>query len=177
MKIQIIGVGIVGSTIANNLIINGFDISELILCDINENKLLGEFRDLSDAKRILGRDMKIIPTIKPYKNADFHVICIGDRFYLNSMNELMPKNYNAVETIVKQLKGEILIVTNPAITITRLLKYKNYNVRCMGDVLDKVRENMGYDGKDIRLLKGYTNWGISAEILQHIKECDLKVLA
>jgi len=178
MKIQVIGLGVVGSSVANNLIIQGFDISELYLCDIDKNKLLGEFRDLSDAKRILGRDMKIIPTHKPERDADFHVICVGERFYLENMNELMPGNYDLVKVILKRIKrGKILIVTNPADIITRLIKLRDYDAECMGYILDDVRIGMGYNGKDIRLLKGFTNWGISAEVLKFIKEDDLRVLA
>lgn len=178
MKIQVIGLGVVGSSVANNLIMQGFDISELYLCDIDKNKLLGEFRDLSDAKRILGRDMKIIPTNKPEKKADFHIVCIGERFYLDSMLELMPDNYNLVKRTVWDIKeGKILIVTNPSDTITQLLKLDGLDVECMGDVLDDSRKNMGYNGKDIRLLKGHTNWGISAEVIRYIKEYGIRVLA
>lgn len=174
MIIQVIGMGIVGSTVANNIIVGFFNVNELYICDIDKNILLGQFRDLSDAKRLLGRDLKIIPIMKPIKNADLHIICVGERFYINSMNELMPENYNLVLDIAKRINGKMLIVTNPADTITRLLKLQNYDVHIAGDLLDKVRENMGYDGKEIRLLKGFTNFGISAEILLLLREMTLK---
>lgn len=169
MKIQIIGVGVVGSTIANNIIIGAYDVDSLILCDVDEERLLGQFRDLCDSKNISARDLTIIPVTKPEYRADIHIICVGERVYKESVNELMAVNFKLVKELVKVISGKILIVTNPSDKITRLLKFKGYDVEVAGNLLDKIREGRGYTGKDIRLLKGYTNFGISAEILKYIK--------
>ena len=166
--------GVVGSTVANNIIVGFFDVNELYICDIDQNILKGQFRDLSDAKRLLGRDLKIMPVTKPIKDADINIICVGERFYVENMNELMPMNYDLVRKIVAGLRGKILVVTNPADTITRLLTLKGYDVQIAGDLLDNARENMGYTGKEIRLLKGFTNFGISAEILLLLRGLTLK---
>lgn len=174
MKIQIIGMGIVGSTVANNIIVGFYNIDELYICDIDQNNLKGQFRDLSDAKRLLGRNLKIIPVVKPEKDADIHIVCVGERFYVNDMKELLHGNYELVYKIVRELEGEILIVTNPADTITNMLKSDGFDVREAGALLDKARENMGYTGKCIRLLKGFTNFGISAEILLLLRKLTLK---
>jgi malate/lactate dehydrogenase len=166
--------GIVGSTIANNILVGFFDVGELYICDIDKGNLLGQYRDLSDAKKILRRDLKIYPVANPVK-ADIHIICVGDRFYINSMSELMPENYKLVSKLINGLDGKIIIVTNPSETITSKLKGQGFDVSVGGDLLDRVRESRGYTGKEIRLLKGYTNFGISAEILLTLRKMTLKL--
>ena len=173
MNVQIIGMGMVGSSIANNLLQKSY-IRRLTLTDIDQDRLRGEYYDLYRVKRLnnLDTDIIIAPEMIPVEH-DYTVISVGYCTEYNKYNTdkdaiqaLFNKNYPIVRDIVRKIEhGKIIIVTNPSDRITEILKieFPRKHIICVGNRIDRIS-----DGKLIKTLKGYTNWGIAAEVLNLI---------
>lgn len=158
MKIQIIGCGMVGSTIANEILIR-FNPEVMKLVDIDVRKLKAE--NMEFERVIMINKLKTIVQIDDRldNGYDWNIICLGER----RTNKGYPRtNYLIVRDIVKQIFfGKILIVTNPAMEITREIKdeFPDMEINYAGDYVDSIS-----DGKMIHELKGHTNWGIASEV-------------
>ena len=173
MNIQIIGLGMVGSSIANNLLQMNY-IKRLNLTDRNYRLLRGQYYDLYRVKELnkLDATITISPEIIPVEH-DYNIISVGycteyDKYIDNkdAIQALFNKNYPIVRDIVRKIEhGKIIIVTNPSDRITEILKieFPRKDIVYAGNKVDKI-----CDGKLIKTLKGYTNWGIATEVLNLI---------
>lgn len=167
MKIQIIGMGNVGSAIAFGIFVYkrfGFlsKYNKLYIQDTNEEKACSELLDLRRVKEILSvRDLGIDKTRK-MRDVDVYIICAGNRRHLGESDEqLFNRNYENVCGVMRSLDlskqdSRIIMVTNPA------QKFANiYNVEFAGDKCDRISP-----GENIIKGKGFTNWGIASEVLE-----------
>ena len=179
MKIQVIGVGIVGSTIANNILLKG-RMCKIYLTDIDFRKLTGQYYDLLRVKRLEEkRTGKTYPELSKNaepieKGIDINIVCAGKPTDYDSYKDdetahrkLLNINYPIVQKIVDKLDGRIIIVTNPAERITKLLRmeYPKKWIEHAGDKIDAI-----YPGKEIKALKGSTSWGIGTEVTNIVLE-------
>lgn len=174
MRVQLIGMGIVGSTIANNLLQHKKPPSLLSIVDINKDNLEGQYKDL---RRVIVQnklDTKLFMCYSPITTTmDYNIICAGcptdyDSFEVeqDAHDALFRKNYPIVKDIVNKIRaGVIIIVTNPSTMIAKKLvaKFPNKMILYAGDIVDSIE-----DGREILSLKGHTNWGIATEVLNMI---------
>lgn len=182
MKIAIIGVGHVGSTIAYSLIPH---CKILYLMDIDRARLEGEFRDLRHAAYFINNKCEIIKGhYKDTRYCDYVIICVGHSRgkAKKDMNKIFDINLPVVRNIInkftKKFNKEILIVTNPPKEITEAL-YAEHNLypkmTPISETLDRARSNIdNKSGMYILLRKGYTNWGIAAAVTMYIMRHGLK---
>jgi len=171
-KIQIIGMGNVGSAIAYTLLLSR-RFNRIHVVDINKKKVLGEYLDLNRVIHI-----NKIPTIltwstKPIDFFDVYIICAGikgdyNKYEFREMQKIMfEKNIDTCRDILSGIKsGKVIIVTNPAKELADKLKqeYKNLDITHAGDVVDEI-----IDGVIIARNKGHTCWGIAVEVTEMIK--------
>lgn len=180
MKIQIIGVGMVGGTVAREL---------LPYCDLmllaDENIFMAEGQ-MMDLERVVVQDnlkCHIFHSGEPIaKGMDWSVICLGTR-YMGDEDMQLKENFEDVcRTIDKIDEGNILIVTNPAKRIYEAIcliagaksilgDFDTKRLTYAGDTVDKIN-----NGREIHARKGYTNWGIGCEVRKMIggEECGEK---
>ena len=169
-RVQIIGCGMVGSSIANELINTRWDeISELRIVDIDQDRLRGEYYDLKRVIAIKDVDLNLKKTPFPGLGYDISIITMGQRCRYDlfkrredAINDLFTRNWPSIFRVVDRLRGgRIIIVTNPADMIARTLRkhFPKRNIVHAGDFIDEI-----HDGKEIHELKGFTNWGIAAEV-------------
>ncbi|WP_034994399.1 L-lactate dehydrogenase [Liquorilactobacillus vini] len=129
-KVGVVGLGHVGTAVANYLLFNGFT-DELVLIDTNEKKLNAEATDFADAMANLNAHTKI--TVNDYqalKDADVVISALGniglqkdnkkhDRFVELAFNQQAAKE---VGTKVKEagFNGVFVSISNPCDVITAL---------------------------------------------------------
>src|SRR3990167_1102803 len=176
MKVGIIGCGKVGSAVAFSLLSH---VDDIYLYDINRHLLQGELWDLRHASALLNGatvhfgPYRVIGRVK----CDVVVICAGKprTSSKDSMDSLVNYNWPIIKHIGEQLrayhfKGKIMVVTNPP---DKLIPALNGSPGIpVGDVLDNARSNTRIwkskrrvGGGYILDHKGYTNWGIAAEVV------------
>jgi len=147
-SIAIIGVGAVGSAIANTLIANN-TAAELILLDINKERCAGEVQDLSDALGSSLTSRVKQGTYEEVKQAHIILMCAGkpqkpgqDRL------ELMRTNKKILDDVLGNLTGLrkdaiVIIVANPLDILTfctlKQLDLPRKQVFGTGTLLDSVR--------------------------------------
>lgn len=174
MKIQILGLGMVGSSIAFELIRSRIP-SMLSLFDIEKEKCVGDHMDLERAMILTKYNCLLLCAPEAiHSNIDVNIICIGQRCNYKEFNtkdeairDLYYKNFDIVSDTIKNLTGKIIIVTNPADIIADKLRfiYPKKDIIHAGDKIDKIS-----DGAVITTSKGCTNWGIAVEVRQMIEE-------
>lgn len=180
-KIQIFGVGIVGSTIAS-LIISKFKFVDLILTDTNKDLLYSQFYEL----KVLSKHINptaIIKKSSDVEKADIYIICCGKRRKKEQPKiELFEENWNIIEPIIEEIslqnnKSWTLIVTNPPTALSQ--KAMDYIPRVIpiGLITDDIEKKLlsvsgshEYNddidiGEQIFEKKGYTNFGVSGEVI------------
>ena len=173
-NIAIIGTGRVGSAVAFALLFSKAKINGIFLDDDNIRKKEGEFRDLGHASILLKKKNIVFRLNNANRSSmDAFIICAG---YARSsskdnMDSLYRKNLSVVQNILDKLnvkeRQKVFIVTNPA---DRLAKFFSISIIPCGSLLDAARYNSdGKDGGYILDRKGYTNWGIAAEVLKRIE--------
>ncbi len=170
MKVAVIGLGKVGSTIAYSLIPY---CSYIYFNEIDKDTLDGQNIDLRDAKNILNPVCRLIKkaTWDEINDCDHIVISAGIPRVTpeTTDDQLLKVNLPIVKDIIENIyqHSSILLVTNPPELIAKELNLNN--VIPIGQTLDDIRAiTHGKTGKYILLKKGYTNWGISAIILDYV---------
>lgn len=165
MKVQIIGVGEVGSQIAYTCLICPKEITNIVLYDTDQEKLEGQYKDLIRVKKIAGikKDVEKAKRIEP---ADVHIISIGRKREIGEEDKyLFASNWGKVLKCFQEIStGKIIVVTNPSKLIADSLKAfqeekPNVEVFHAGDMCDKTK----IEGMEIQRLKGYSSFGIAIE--------------
>lgn len=164
-KVGIIGMGKVGSTIANSMVYLK-PVTHIFVADIDKVKIRTEIEELKSVDLLINRYNKEI-AIKPYqfigKESDIIFIACGQARKSSKVveNEIYRKNNKIISDIIKKTgtTSNIYIVTNPSERLAR-----DFNVNELGSRLTQIRKN-GHlkNGSWILDRKGYTNWGIAAE--------------
>ena len=220
MKVAVIGLGKVGSTIAYSLLCGLKELKELALVDIVEPLLEGERLDLGHAAMLLNPALKVSAS-KSYavtKGSEFIVVTAGRaRTNEATRDELAEFNSKIIRLVCVEIKqyapqATVLVLTNPSSKMAELASSMLDNkVIAMDNQLDTARLRyyvrevtgvvgnsrvFGEHGEDMKFeitagltaeqkadvmektrgtgaklvgLKGYTNWGIAAAVLNEIK--------
>ena len=119
-KVVVVGCGNVGMAYINNLVNTKGLINELVLIDINREKILGEAMDLSHAAAVINSNIKIkAGTYTDCFTADIVVICAGKNQDKGETRlDLVRNNNEIIKSIVKDVmqsgfNGVFLVATNP----------------------------------------------------------------
>ena len=151
-KLGIIGLGNVGSTLANNLVQSGA-VDELVLIDKREDKLLADKLDLEDSFAASGHFVTIRTNdYTALSNAEILVISVGDiKAYFGDNPDRWVEleiNRKNIKDIAENLKtsafsGIIIVISNPCDAITTLLQkeldYPKEKIFGTGTLLDTSR--------------------------------------
>lgn len=163
-KITIIGTGFVGSTTAYTLMLSGL-VSELVLIDLNEEKVEGEVMDLNHG-------MSFVRPVKIYKGdysdcagADIVIIAAGvNQKPGETRIDLVHKNTEVFKNIISKVirfnsNCILLVVTNPVDILTyvtyKISGFPKERVIGSGTVLDTARfkfllgEHTGIDARNV----------------------------
>ena len=128
----VVGCGNVGMAYVNNLINTSGLVNEIVLIDINRDKILGEAMDLSHASVVFNSNIKI--TAGSYKdcfNADIVAIAAGlNQEKGETRLQLIKRNKNIIESIVSEVmasgfNGIFLVATNPVDIMSYIVKEKS----------------------------------------------------
>ena len=118
-KIVVVGCGNVGMSYVSNLI-NSKLVNEIVLIDINRDKILGQAMDLSHAATVFNSNVKIkVGTYNDCFTADIVVIAAGlNQEKGETRLNLINRNSDIVKSIVKEVmqsgfNGVFLVATNP----------------------------------------------------------------
>lgn len=151
MKIGIIGMGHVGSTLAYTLCLQGLA-DELVLIDTNAVKVQAEFLELSDTLQNLPHDIKL--TVNDYAalaDAALVVFCAGDITVLETATDRLAElrvTAKIVEDVAPKLKdsgfsGILISITNPcdviALYLANLTGFDKRKIIGSGTVIDTNR--------------------------------------
>lgn len=148
-KISVIGLGIVGGTVAHWAAAK--ELGDVVLVDILEGIPQGKALDLFEAGPIEGFDAKVIGSngYDETKNSDVVIITAGvQRKPGMSREDLLEINQKIIESVVPQVvekspKAILIIVTNPLDTITYLAfkksRFPKQRVMGMAGILDTAR--------------------------------------
>lgn len=173
MKIMIVGVGRLGSTIAW-MILREVQPNELILNDIID--LEGEILDLQHACNGLGIHTKITRELKP---ASYIIITAGYPRTKDSEDYREEENrkilYSVMEMIRPYLKDytKIIVMTNPVVSMTEFVQEQlpAQFVFNPEEELMEIRKNEELGWKILQS-KGYTNWGPAISVVNLIKHLE-----
>ncbi len=149
-KVVIVGCGNVGMSYAFSLVITKNKVDELILIDINKDKVLGEAMDLTHAAAYNSNRIKIkAGDYSDCNNADIVCICAGRPQEVGeTRTDLINKNYVVFKSIITEINktnfnGIYLVATNPLDVMTyityKLSNFKPHRVIGSGTVLDSAR--------------------------------------
>ncbi len=123
-KVVLIGTGMVGMSFAYASL-NQNVCSELVLCDINEKKAIGEAQDLNHGLAFSNSSMRIYQgSYEDCKDAEVVVICAGvNQKPKESRLELLQRNVQVFQSIVEPVvksgfDGIFLVATNPVDIMT-----------------------------------------------------------
>lgn len=147
-RIVIIGAGLVGSTFAYSLMINGL-VSEIVMLDVNQERLEGEVMDLNHGIAFVRPVRVRIGTYADCKDADLIVITAGSNQKPGETRiDLLTRNTEIFRSIIDQIKASgsksiILVATNPVDIMTfvtyKLSGFPSDRVIGSGTVLDSAR--------------------------------------
>lgn len=149
-KVILIGCGNVGMAYAYSLMNQKTHVSELVLIDINEERVSGEVLDLNHCNQFAGTKMKIkVGTYEDCRDARIVVIAAGSNQEVGETRmDLIHKNSKIFKSIVGNVmnngfNGIFIVATNPLDVMTYLtLKYSNLPVNQVigsGTTLDTAR--------------------------------------
>lgn len=150
MKISIVGVGNVGSSICYELICKSL-CSQIVLIDIDANFVKGKALDLSQSATLMGEDVEIVPSsnYEDIKNSHIVIVTAGlPRKEGMSRDDLLLKNASITKDIASNIakfasESIIIEVANPLDMMTYVaLKYSGFSkdrVIGMAGVLDSAR--------------------------------------
>ncbi len=147
-KVVIIGAGLVGSTYAYSLMINGV-VSEIAIIDTNQERLEGEVMDLNHGISFVRPVSVHAGSYEDCKDADLIVICAGSNQKPGETRiDLLSRNAAIFRSIIDQInrvgtEALLLIATNPVDIMTyitfRLSGFPAERVIGSGTVLDSAR--------------------------------------
>lgn len=150
-KIVLVGCGNVGMSYAYSLVNQYIEIDELVLIDINEDKILGEALDLNHAL-VYSPNNGIQIRVGTYDDcidADIIVLTAGiNRKVGDTRLDLIKKNQKIFQSIVTQImdkgfNGIFIVATNPVDIMTKLVldysKLSSNKVIGTGTLLDTAR--------------------------------------
>lgn len=170
MKVMIVGVGKLGSTIAFLTILR-LKPEKVILSDVKN--LTGDVLDLSHACKGLNIETEVTTKIEP---CDFIIITAGfaRSKEIETHDKLFDLNAPLIKEIIKNLgesikkNTKVIVMTNPVERMTEVVRKilpENY-VDCPEEILMKMRDNKEL-GWEIVSTKGYSNFGpaVSAVLL------------
>ncbi|MFA6353459.1 MAG: L-lactate dehydrogenase [Candidatus Paceibacterota bacterium] len=126
-KIAVIGAGAVGSTVAYTLMVKNLA-SEIILVDINEEKVKGEVMDINDGLSFSETQNVKIGSYKDVADADIIILTAGVAQKPGETRlDLVAKNKSIITSIFKeigQIKSStiIIVVSNPVDIIAYLVQ-------------------------------------------------------
>ncbi|MBQ6334429.1 MAG: L-lactate dehydrogenase [Erysipelotrichaceae bacterium] len=166
-KVAIIGAGYVGSTIAYALALR--DIArEIALIDINEEKTLGEVKDIRHGIPILGTTDVYVGDYSDCENCDLIIIAAGrNRRNNESRLDLTNDNIKIIRSVVDSIKkyytrGVIVIVSNPVDILTyKVSKWMDlpdgmvFGTGCILDTSRFVRSISDYVGVSTGVISAY----------------------
>lgn len=133
-KVVLIGCGNVGMSYAYALLNQKTAVNELVLIDLNKEKVIGEVNDLNHGLPFAPQKIKITAgDYKDCKNADLVVISAGANQNVGETRmDLISKNSKIFKTIVDNVinsgfNGIFLVATNPLDVMTYITyKYSNF---------------------------------------------------
>lgn len=147
-RIVIIGAGLVGSTFAYCLMINGL-VSEIVMIDINRERLEGEVMDLNHGIAFVRPVRVRMGDYADCKDADLIVIAAGSNQKPGETRiDLLARNTEIFRSIIDRIKASgsksiLLIATNPVDIMTyvtyKLSGFPSERVIGSGTVLDSAR--------------------------------------
>lgn len=177
IKVKVLGMGNVGSTVAAHLISSDLPITHLYLWDEFRGILSGHEYDLRDMANVLKKTMTIS---KSYDigDADIFILAVGLARKTSHEQQQFGANFMIVKECLKMCNPErpVIIVTNPYDKITERLN-KEYPLRDFigaGYKLDNSRK-LAYSVDPERIAeyildsKGCTAFGIAAEVLEIVR--------
>lgn len=147
-RVVIIGAGLVGSTFAYSLMINGVA-SEIIIVDVNRERLEGEVMDLNHGINFVRPVLIRAGSYQDCEDADLIVICAGSNQKPGETRiDLLSRNTEIFRNIIDEIKASqsraiLLIATNPVDIMTyithQLSGFPAGRVIGSGTVLDSAR--------------------------------------
>ncbi len=147
-KVVIIGAGLVGSTFAYSLMINGV-VSEIAIIDVNQERLAGEVMDLNHGISFVRPVQVKAGDYTDCADADIIVIAAGANQKPGETRiDLLNRNVAIFQQIIDQIKAVgteaiLLIATNPVDIMTyvtlQLSGFPSFRVIGSGTVLDSSR--------------------------------------
>lgn len=148
-KVVVVGVGMVGMSYAYSLL-NQNICDELVLIDINKERVKGEAADLSHGLPFAPSSMKISAgDYQDCADADMVVICAGvPQLEGESRRDLLQKNYEVFKSIIKPIissgfNGVFLVASNPVDVMTQIVYklsgFPSGRVLGSGTTLDSAR--------------------------------------
>ncbi len=149
-KIVVVGLGNVGMAYVNNLINTKNLVDEIVLIDIDRNKILGEAMDLSHSGTVINSKTKVYAgEYKDCFNADIVVIAAGaNQEKDESRLDLVGKNEDTIKTIVREImkygfNGIFIVASNPvdvmSYAVQKYSKLPSNKVIGTGTLLDTER--------------------------------------
>src|SRR5574344_424614 len=125
LKVAVVGLGSVGTTVACGLINQGM-CDEVLLINRNHNKAIGEAMDLRHSIEYMGRNIKVwAGDYNDCSDAQIVIMCIGLTTF-GDRNGALADSCGFVRPIVEQImssgfNGFIINVTNPVDTISHFI--------------------------------------------------------
>jgi len=183
MKISILGLGRVGTSLLSSLVISDLPIETIYLYDIDKKLVKGQAEDLRDMVFLLGKKIKIEEDILKAKDSDLYIITAGKPRKDGKSDFDIEANMLLVSTCLVFCNHDkpIWIVTNPTKKIVYLLKdaFEFKELVSIGDMLDTARKvRTDKEPKDIANFilnnKGYSNLGCVGEIILRLKSISIK---
>lgn len=149
-KVVIVGCGNVGLSYAFSLVTTKNKVEELVLIDLNFDKVVGEALDLTHAGTYNPNGIKIkAGSYSDCNDADIVCICAGRPQEVGeTRTDLISKNYRVFESIIREINktkfnGIYLVATNPLDVMTyityKLSNFPPHKVIGSGTVLDSAR--------------------------------------
>jgi len=178
MKIAILGLGRVGTTLLSSLISSDLPIETIYLHDKDKNLVRGQAEDLRDMCFLCGKEIKIEENISEAKDSDIYIITAGIPRKNSNDDYDFEGNMGIVMSCLSYCNYDkpIWIATNPAERIVKSLKdiFVFKELEAIGSLLDtarKVRTNKDPEEIAGYILdnKGYTNLGVVGEILLRLR--------
>ena len=152
-KITIIGAGSVGSTIAYTLAMNNDRVSEIVLIDINQEKVEGEVMDIAQGTFFRNPVSVVAGDYEDAKDSDIVIITSGiARKPGQTRIELAQTNVNILKSITPRITAvapdaRYIIVSNPVdimtYVFTRISGIPEERVIGSGTILDTARLRYG----------------------------------
>lgn len=131
-KVVVVGCGNVGLAYVNNLVATNGLVNEIVLIDINRDKILGEAMDLNHAGVVFNSNINVkAGSYKDCFGADIVVIAAGlNQEKGETRLDLIKRNKNIIESIVEEVMtngfdGIFLVATNPVDIMSYYVKNKS----------------------------------------------------